>query len=198
MVTSLWCIYVCEIWRFLLLHRCNLLILLRHFSIARAPYGERAEKRLSILISVSSRSILLQVQTNEGFKVRLNRSREVVLLCSLFGMLISSVALAADPAPAVQSEVAHLFNYIENSGCQFYRNGSWHDARRARAHLEMKYRYLCRKGQVSGAEDVIERAGSKSSVSGKPYQIRCGDNEPVLSGDWLRTELQRFRTAGKK
>ena len=130
--------------------------------------------------------------------MRLNRSRKVVLFCCLFGMLIFSVALAADPPPAVQSEVEHLFSYIENSGCQFYRNGSWHDAHEARVHIELKYRYLCRKGQVGCAEDVIERAGSASSMSGKPYQVRCGNGEPVLSGDWLRAELQRFRLQGKK
>ena len=131
-------------------------------------------------------------------KVRLKRSTKVVLFCSLFGMLIFSVALAADPPPAVQSEVAHLFSYIDNSGCQFYRNGSWHDAHQARAHLELKYRYLCTKGQVSCAEDVIERAGSVSSMSGKPYQIKCGDAAPVLSGDWLKAELQRLRSHDKK
>jgi hypothetical protein len=123
---------------------------------------------------------------------------KAVLFCSLFCMLIFSVALAADPPPAFQSEVAHLFDYIDNSGCQFYRNGSWHDAHQARAHLELKYRYLCRKGEVSCTEDVIERAGSASSLSGKPYQIKCGDATPVLSGDWLKAELQRFRLHDKK
>jgi hypothetical protein len=130
--------------------------------------------------------------------VKLNRSTKVVLFCALFGMFISSVALAADPPSPVQSEVTHLFGYIENSGCQFYRNGSWHDAHQARAHIELKYRYLCKKGQVSCAEDVIERAGSTSSLSGKPYQVKCGDSPPALSGDWLRTELQHFRATGKK
>ena len=132
--------------------------------------------------------------------MRLNPSTKVavVLFCSLLGMLISSVALAADPPPAVQSEVARLFDYIDNSGCRFYRNGSWHDAHQARAHLELKYRYLCRKGQVSCAEDVIERAGSASSMSGKPYQIKCGDAAPVLSGDWLKAELQRLRSHDNK
>lgn len=135
---------------------------------------------------------------NEGFKVRLSRSTKVVLFCALFGMLISSIALAADPPAAVQSEVAYLFDYIDNSGCQFYRNGSWHDAHQARAHLELKYRYLCSKGQVSSTEEVIEQVGSASSLSGQPYQIKCGDGAPIPSGDWLRAELQRFRLQGRK
>lgn len=163
------------------------------FTIHRLRMGRNCQS----LILVRFRFILLQVKTNENFTVKLNRSTKAILFCSLFGVFISCVALAADPPPAVQSEVAHLFTYIENSGCEFYRNGSWHDAHQARAHIELKYRYLCRKGQVSCAEDVIEQAGSTSSLSGKPYQVRCGDSEPVLSGDWLRTELQRFRTAGK-
>ncbi len=128
--------------------------------------------------------------------MKLNRTPKGLLFCSLLGLLISSVVLAANPSAVVQSEVAHLFAYIENSGCQFYRNGTWHDAHEARAHIELKYRYLCSKGQPSCTEDVIERAGSASSLSGKPYQVRCGNSEPVLSGDWLRTELQRFRAAG--
>jgi hypothetical protein len=132
--------------------------------------------------------------------MRVSRSTRAVLLFlgSLLGVLISSGAFAADPPPMVQSEVAHLFDYIENSGCQFYRNGSWHDAHQARAHLELKYWYLCEKGQVSSTEDVIERAASVSGISGKPYQIKCGDAGPVLSGDWLKAELKRYRSRDKK
>lgn len=127
-----------------------------------------------------------------------SRLRNVILLSCLFGMLVCSVTLAADPPPPVQAEVAHLFAYIENSGCQFYRNGSWYDGHQARAHLELKYRYLCRKALVSCTEDVIERAGSRSSLSGRAYQIKCGDTAPVRSGEWLREQLQRFRSQGKK
>ena len=132
--------------------------------------------------------------------MRVNRSTRAVSVFfgSLLGVLLFSGAFAADPPPVVQSEVAHLFDYVENSGCQFYRNGSWHDAHQARAHLERKYWYLCEKGQVSSTEDVIERAASVSSFSGKPYQIKCGDAGPVLSGDWLKAELKRYRSQDKK
>ena len=132
--------------------------------------------------------------------MRLNRSTRTVLVFfgALLGVLLFSGAFAADPPPVVQSEVTHLFDYIENSGCQFYRNGSWHDARQARSHLELKYRYLCKKGQVSCTEDVIEKAASVSSMSGKPYQIKCGDTAPVLTRDWLNAELKRFRSQDKK
>ena len=130
--------------------------------------------------------------------VKFRQSMLLLSICTLFCALTISSALAADPAPAVQSEVTHLLDYIDNSGCQFYRNGSWHDAHKARAHLELKYRFLCRKGLVSCAEDMIERAGSASSMSGKPYQVKCGAEAPVLSGEWLRAELQRFRAQGKK
>jgi hypothetical protein len=134
------------------------------------------------------------------YSMRVNRSTRVVLVFfgALLGALLFSAAFAADPPPVVQSEVAHLFDYVENSGCQFYRNGSWHDAHQARSHLELKYRYLCKKGQVSCTEDVIEHAASVSSISGKPYQIKCGDAGPVPSRDWLNTELKRFRLQDKK
>lgn len=30
-------------------------------------------------------------------------------------------------------------------------------------------------------------------MSGKPYQVRCGDSQPVASQTWLTTELQTLR-----
>ncbi len=117
---------------------------------------------------------------------------------TVLSLFTVSGVFATEPPPAVQAEVAQLLNQIDNSGCQFYRNGSWHDAHKARSHLELKYRYLCSKGQVTCTEDVIDKAASVSSMSGKPYQIKCGEAAPVLSADWLKTELKRIRSQGNK
>jgi hypothetical protein len=42
---------------------------------------------------------------------------------------------------------------------------------------------------------VIKYAATRSSLSGKPYLVRCGESE-VLTADWLKAELGRFRQAG--
>jgi len=121
---------------------------------------------------------------------------KVLFLLTTF--FISTPALSGEPPETARSEITHLFNYVEMSGCQFYRNDSWHSAREARAHLETKYRYLLKRGLMNTAEDFIERAASKSTVSGRPYQIRCDHNTPVAAAEWFTAELLRYRQDLKK
>jgi len=112
-------------------------------------------------------------------------------------LLMASVSHAGEPPPAAGAEIAHLFAYLENSGCDFYRNGSRYGSREAAAHLRRKYQYLLEKGLVSSAEEFIERAAAKSSSSGKPYQVRCGGGKIAESGPWLRAELIAYRKSRK-
>ncbi|HKS55976.1 MAG TPA: DUF5329 domain-containing protein [Steroidobacteraceae bacterium] len=112
---------------------------------------------------------------------------------ALLILLLALPAVSAEPDAAARTEIAHLLKYLETSGCQFQRNGSWFAPERASDHLNQKYEYLLKKGLVTSAETFIERAGTQSSQSGKPYAVKCGDAAPVPSGDWLREELQRFR-----
>ena len=50
---------------------------------------------------------------------------------------------------------------------------------------------------VSSTEQFIERAATKSSMSGKPYQVQCNNQKPVASSLWLRSELQVLRAGAK-
>lgn len=75
------------------------------------------------------------------------------------------------------------------------RNGSEHPPEEARAHLERKLAWLRERGLAGSAEDFIERAASKSSLSGRPYAVRCPDRPEQPSADWLREELRRLREA---
>lgn len=119
------------------------------------------------------------------------RLRDVLAALALLGM---STAASAEPDEPARTEIAHLLKYLETSGCQFQRNGSWHAPTRAASHLNQKYEYLLKKDRVASAEQFIERAATESSSSGKPYSVKCGDAAAVPSADWLRAELQRFRT----
>jgi len=88
-----------------------------------------------------------------------------------------------------------LLGYIENSGCAFNRNGTWHDAKAALAHVRMKYEYLLAQDEINTAEDFIDKAATKSSVLfGQPYIVRCDGDPPVRSSQWLSDELARHRT----
>jgi len=116
-------------------------------------------------------------------------------------LLMPAASMAEVPDAVAKREIAHLFAYLEGSGCSFCRNGDWYESREAAAHLDRKYRYLLNKGLVATAETFIERAATGSSMSGKPYLVRCGRDEPVESAAWFTAELKRYRkkgTAGRR
>ncbi len=116
---------------------------------------------------------------------------------SLLPALIVAVSIwpaaRASTPPAAQIEINHLLGLIKQSGCEFYRNGTWYDAQRAQAHLRTKYDALAADGQIKTAEDFIEKAASNSSMSGQPYQIRCGGGAAMTTNQWFLAALARFR-----
>jgi hypothetical protein len=114
----------------------------------------------------------------------------------IVAMLVFSVAsFAKDTNGDTQREISHLFEYLRNSNCEFYRNGTWYGPDEAGSHLNRKYQYLLKRGLVKSAEQFIDRAASKSSMSGKPYLVRCGGSDTVESSFWFTEELLRLRTA---
>lgn len=113
-------------------------------------------------------------------------------LVLLLGATAASSADAA-PTPAARAEIEQLMAQLADSGCEFQRNGEWHPGPEARKHLERKYAYLLKKDLVHSSEDFIERAATRSSLSGQPYQVRCGPGVSA-SDDWLRTVLGRIRS----
>lgn len=118
--------------------------------------------------------------------------RAVLLL--LGGLLTASVGAAPLPASA-RAEVDALLSHLQASGCEFNRNGSWYAGADAKAHLLKKLDYLEGKDLVKTAEQFIERGASGSSMSGKPYLVRCAGKAPVESARWLTAELRQVRAA---
>lgn len=131
------------------------------------------------------------------------RPMRVILMstrCAAMAALIVSAATAgAAPLPAAaKAEVTALLGRLQASSCEFNRNGDWHAAAEARAHLERKLAYLEDKNLVKTAEEFIERGASKSSMSGKPYLVRCAGAAPVESKVWLTRELTALRSASAR
>jgi uncharacterized membrane protein len=108
-------------------------------------------------------------------------------------LAVLAPALHAEPDAVASNEIAHLIAQLGASGCQFNRNGTWYASSAAQSHLQRKYEYLLEKNLVTTAETFIERAGSESSRSGKPYVVKCGDAEAVKSAEWLTSELKKYR-----
>jgi hypothetical protein len=87
-------------------------------------------------------------------------------------------------------EIQHLMAYIAGTQCRFIRNGKEYGPEEGRKHIQRKYEYA--RSRVKTAEDFIRDVASKSSMSGKPYKVRCND-QTMLCADWLGAELKRLR-----
>jgi Family of unknown function (DUF5329) len=114
------------------------------------------------------------------------------LLLILF-LMYSGASVAAEISAATNLEISHLFSYLENSGCQFNRNGSWYTSKEAVDHIDKKFQYLRGKNLISTTESFIENAASKSSMSGKQYLVKCSDGIPTESAAWFLAELVKYR-----
>ena len=122
-------------------------------------------------------------------------TRLIFILTLLFAGILTHTH-AAEPVTA-KAEIAHLFATLEASNCQFNRNGTWHSAKEASAHLATKYKYLQDKDLVPTAEKFIERAATESSLSGKAYQIKCADGVVQPSAPWFQAILLKYRGKAK-
>ena len=125
-------------------------------------------------------------------EMRVRRAIPTCLLCVTL-LTAGASSWAAAPSKAARAEIQQLLAFVANSGCQFNRNGTWYPAPEASAHLADKERYLAERGQITSAEDFIAKAATKSSMTGKPYTVRCGSEPVIASDEWLTAELRRFR-----
>ena len=120
--------------------------------------------------------------------------RLLVLALAIVFLSHGQPAHAAPPAIAAD-EINYLLGFIDRSGCKFYRNGSWYDSHRAQSHLRDKYNYLSARDRIKSADDFIEQAATRSSMSGEEYQIQCEAGPTVPSNRWLRTALVDYRVS---
>jgi hypothetical protein len=119
--------------------------------------------------------------------------RLIVALVAMTGLLYAPLTIA-QPTQNARTEIDYLLDFVEISGCEFYRNGSWYDSVRAQEHLRQKYEYLLGRADIVTAEDFIAQVGSESSLTGIPYQIRCGGEcTEVTTTEWLLGVLARYR-----
>ena len=111
-------------------------------------------------------------------------------LVLVFGAVYLFVLPVVKAEKGWQEEVVHLLDYIAQSDCRFIRNDKVYDAEEARDHINKKYEFV--KQRISSTEQFITYAASKSSMTGKKYQVICGETT-MLSKEWLEEELRAYR-----
>lgn len=124
------------------------------------------------------------------------KGRRRVISQLIMAVSVCVIAIIVDTRvvalPQTADEIRGLLEFVENSDCTFIRNGTEYAGPRARAHLEQKLNYLESKNRVKSAEDFIDLAATKSSMSGRAYEVRCSQGTQP-AGIWLHRELQRQR-----
>lgn len=111
-------------------------------------------------------------------------------------LLLAAPATRAAPSPQAEREIGQLMDALSASSCEFQRNGTWHGREEARKHLQRKYDYLRKRGLADTAELFIERAASRSSISGRAYQVRCPGQPVQPAATWFRQRLDALRGSG--
>ena len=91
----------------------------------------------------------------------------------------------------MQNEIDHLLTFVENTECQFERNGKFHTGKDAVGHIKKKYDYF--KNQIDSAEKFIELSAAKSTMIGNYYMVLCNGSPKVKSQEWLLQELESYR-----
>jgi len=118
-----------------------------------------------------------------------------IVVYTLLLSAFCTASYAAEVSSTAEHEIASLLDTLGTSECRFYRNGSWYSASDAQAHLTRKYEYLRQKKLVESSDDFILKGGTKSSRSGEPYQVQCGNEGSVPSSEWLGAVLHRLRSS---
>jgi len=111
------------------------------------------------------------------------------IMILFFVLLVSgSFAVAAE-----NRDIDFLLSFVATSDCVFIRNGKEYQGIKASEHLAKKYNYA--KSRIKTAEDFIAKIASKSSISKKPYLVRCGSKES-LAEHWFTGALTSHRDGG--
>jgi hypothetical protein len=113
----------------------------------------------------------------------------------------SVLACAAAPAHAMEArervKAKQLVNYIETmEGAVFIRNGREYTAANAAQFMRLKCE--SKMNTLKTAREFVDQCFSRSSESGKAYQIRTPDGKVVESGIFLLQRLQVIESGAVK
>ena len=115
----------------------------------------------------------------------------LLLLTVVFLLLTAPVSAAAQQVEDLDATIQHLITYVRESDVTFERNISRHDSAEAAAHIEKKYRHF--RDEIDTPEQFIERCATASLVTGRQYLIIDSQGDEIPAGEWLNTELARYR-----
>lgn len=115
-----------------------------------------------------------------------------IVTAAILVAMASSISARGDISDADRHEVIHLLEFIRTSECAIVRNGQRHDGESAYSHVMKKYEYF--EDEIETPEDFIAYSASKSTISGEPYLVFCGNEQERRAQEWLLEELLEYRS----
>ncbi len=107
--------------------------------------------------------------------------------------LMALGAVAAAPPPHEQTRIEKLIRFVETQrDMKFIRNGTEYSCADAGRFLRGKLDAMGK--DVTTAREFIERIATKSTMSGKPYEVKFGDGKTMLASQFLGEELKRIES----
>lgn len=123
----------------------------------------------------------------EGVKERV---KILVILVLLFSLDHHKAAAQVD---VEKKKIEFLLTQIENlKAAKFWRNGSSYLPQQAAEHLRMKWSKA--GNTIKTAKDFIDKIASKSSMSGKAYEIEFDNGTKVETRSFLLKKLEEWKT----
>lgn len=118
-----------------------------------------------------------------------------LLLVALIGSMgtLPREARAEMPAAEKQKVEKLIATVAGLKDATFLRNGEEHSAQDAADHMRRKWTSAA--DRIRTASQFIEHCATRSSISGKPYQIRFKDGRTIESGRFLTEELEKIEAA---
>lgn len=132
------------------------------------------------------------VQSGTRLPFRVGGQRYELIVVALNNKL-AGIDFAVIDVVAGVSEASRIEALLEamksSEGLVFIRNGKEYGSAEAADHLRGKWKATA--DRVRTAEQFIEFLATKSSISGKPYEIRLKDGTVVPSARWLTERLDQ-------
>jgi hypothetical protein len=115
------------------------------------------------------------------------------ILILFFGLLMPA---NGKPVLTEDQKIDRLITYVRSlKDVTFIRNGSEYSSKKAAEHLESKRKYAGKN--IKSARQFIKDIASKSSMTGKTYQIRFKDGKTYPSETIFTRELERIEKEQK-
>ncbi len=90
-----------------------------------------------------------------------------------------------------EEKIEKLLYIIAHTNLIFIRNGDEHKPAEAASHLRSKWDYA--KNDIHTVDDFIKKIGSKSSSSGKPYEVKFPNGKTIPAEIWMREQIEGMK-----